>query len=84
MPDAVIAAEARQKRPDGYYNLERTLKRVSVGNGKVLLCGTCTDARGLDDAALLGGAHCSTMGGLAAVTVETDKVLSSRARAKSL
>ena len=51
------------------------LKRVSVGNGKVLLCGTCTDARSLDDAALLGGAHCSTMGGLAAVTVETDKVL---------
>jgi uncharacterized protein involved in oxidation of intracellular sulfur len=55
--------------------MEGMLKRVSVGNGKVLLCGTCTDARGLDDAALLGGAHCSTMGELAAVTVETDKVL---------
>jgi hypothetical protein len=28
---AVIAAKARQKGLDGYYNMERMLKRVSVG-----------------------------------------------------
>ena len=42
--------------PDGYCNAERMLKRVLAGNGKVLLCGTCMDARGLDDATLLTGA----------------------------
>lgn len=28
MADAVIAAKADQKTPDGYYNVERMLKRV--------------------------------------------------------
>ena len=75
MADAVIAAKAGQKTPDGYYNTERMLKRVLAGNGNVLLCGTCMDARGLDDAALLPGARSSTMDELAAATAESDKVL---------
>lgn len=75
MADAVIAAKAGQKTPDGYYNTERMLKRVLAGNGNVLLCGTCMDARGLDDAALLPGARRSTMDELAAATAESDKVL---------
>jgi uncharacterized protein involved in oxidation of intracellular sulfur len=45
MADAVIGARTGQKTPDGYYNVERMLKRVLGGNGKVLLCGTCMDAR---------------------------------------
>ncbi len=45
MADAVTAAMAGQKTPDGYYNVERMLKRVLVGNGRVLLCLTCMDAR---------------------------------------
>lgn len=75
MADAATAAKAGQKTPDGYYNVERMLKRVLVGNGRVLLCGTCMDARGLDDAALMEGARRSTMDELAAATVEADKVL---------
>jgi len=51
------------------------LKRVLAGNGKVLLCGTCMDARGLDDAALSAGARRSTMDELATVTADADKVL---------
>jgi uncharacterized protein involved in oxidation of intracellular sulfur len=43
MADAVVAAKAGQKTPDGYYNVERMLKRVLAGAGKVLLCGTCMD-----------------------------------------
>ena len=31
MADAVIAAMAGQKTPDGYYNIERMLKRVLAG-----------------------------------------------------
>lgn len=48
MADAVTAAKAGQKTPDGYYNVERMLKRVLAGKGEVLLCGTCMDARGFD------------------------------------
>ena len=75
MADAVIAAKAGQKTPEGYYNVERMLKRVLSADGKVLLCGTCMDARGLGDAALMQGAHRSTMDELATATAEADKVL---------
>ena len=73
--DAVVAAKAGQKTPDGYYNVERMLKRVLAGNGKVLLCGACMDARGLPDAELMEGARRSTMDELAAETLAADKVL---------
>ena len=75
MADSVVAAKAGQKTPDGYYNIERMLKRVLAADGKVLLCGTCMDARGLDDGALMAGARRSTMDELAAATVEADKVM---------
>jgi uncharacterized protein involved in oxidation of intracellular sulfur len=75
MADAVLAAKAQQKTPDGYYNVERMLKRVLGSKGSVLLCGTCMDARGISDAELLEGAHRSTMDELANATAEADKVL---------
>jgi uncharacterized protein involved in oxidation of intracellular sulfur len=75
MADAVIAAKTGQKTPDGYYNVERMLKRVLAANGAVLLCGTCMDARGLDDAVLMAGARRSTMDELAAATIEADKAM---------
>lgn len=75
MADAVAAAKAGQKTPDGFYNLERMLTRVIAAHGNVLLCGTCMDARGLDEAALMPGARRSTMDELAAATLEADKVL---------
>ena len=75
MADAVAAAKAGQKTPDGYYNVERMLKRVLAGSGKVVLCGTCMDARGIEDASLLAGARRSTMDELATATLEADKVL---------
>ena len=75
MADAVLAAKGGQKTPDGYYNIERMLKRVLADRGKVLLCGTCMDARGLDETSLIAGARRSTMDELAAATAEADKVL---------
>jgi len=75
MADAVIAACKGQKTPDGYYNVERMLKRVLAGHGQVLLCGACMDARGLDETALIDGARRGSMDELAAATVEADKVL---------
>lgn len=75
MADAVLAGKARQKTPDGYYNIEQMLKRVLGGKGEVLLCGTCMDARGINDTELIDGARRSTMDELAGVTLEADRVL---------
>jgi uncharacterized protein involved in oxidation of intracellular sulfur len=75
MADAVMAGKAQQKTPEGYYNIERMLKRVISSKGSVLLCGTCMDARGISEAELLEGAERSTMDALANATAEADKVL---------
>jgi uncharacterized protein involved in oxidation of intracellular sulfur len=75
MADAVVASRSGQKTPAGYYNIERMLNRVLAGKGRVLLCGTCMDARGLTDSELVEGAKRSTMDELAAETLAADKVL---------
>jgi len=75
LADAVLAAKSEQKTPEGYYNIERMLKRIIAANGTSLLCGTCMDARGITDAHLIEGAHRSTMDELATATVEADKVI---------
>jgi uncharacterized protein involved in oxidation of intracellular sulfur len=75
MADAVLAAKAGQKTPEGFYNVERMLKRVLAAKGQVLLCGTCMDARGIGEAELMEGARRGTMDELAAATIEADKVL---------
>ena len=75
MADAVACAKAGQKTPEGFYNLERMLGRVLSAGARVLLCGTCMDARGLTQDQVIAGATRSTMDELAQVTVEADKVL---------
>ena len=75
MADAVTAAHAGQKPPQGYYSIELMLKRVLANHGKVLLCGTCMNARGLTEAEVVAGAQRSTMDELAAATIAADKVL---------
>ena len=75
MADAVLCAKSGQNTPNGYYNLERMLKRVLAGKGRVLLCGTCMDARGLGEAELTSGARRSSMDELTASTLDADKVL---------
>lgn len=75
MADAVLAAKAGQKTPDGFYNVERMLKRVIAGKGAVLLCGTCMDTRGIGEAEIMQGARRSSMDELAGATIAADKVL---------
>jgi uncharacterized protein involved in oxidation of intracellular sulfur len=75
--DAVLAAKTGQKMPEGYYNLERMLRRVLSSKGAVLLCGTCMDARGMSETELVDGARRSTMDELANATAEA------RARVKT-
>jgi uncharacterized protein involved in oxidation of intracellular sulfur len=73
--NAVLCAKAWQKTPDGYYNLERMLGRVLSDKGRVLMCGTCMDARGLVEGDMMEGATRSNMDELAQATLAADKVL---------
>lgn len=75
LADAVLSARVGQKTPDGYYNVEKMLKRVTAAGGRVLLCGTCMDARGLPADQMMEGAERSTMDALAEATIAADKVL---------
>lgn len=75
MADAVLCAKAGQKTPDGFYNIERMLRRVVLGKGTVLLCGTCMDARGLAEVEIAPGTRRSSMDELAAATIAADKAL---------
>jgi len=75
MADAVICGKKGQRTPEGYYNLERMLKRFTTGSHRVLLCGSCLDARGLAEADLVDGAHRSSIDELATATLQADKVL---------
>ncbi len=75
MGDAVGAAKSGQETPAGYYNVERLLKGVVKRSGKVLLCGTCMDARGLKEGEILEGCHRSTLDELTEATLASDRTL---------
>jgi uncharacterized protein involved in oxidation of intracellular sulfur len=73
--DAASSAHRNQKVPQGFYNIEVMLGNVIHHSGKVSICGTCMDARGLADGDLAEGAHRSTLAELAEWTAWADKVL---------
>ena len=75
MGDAVSAAKAGQQTPNGYYNLERMLKALIARGGKLLLCGTCMDARGIQEQELLEGSRRSSLDELTELTLVADKLL---------
>lgn len=75
MADAVSSAKSGQKTPNGYYNVERMLKGVVAKKGRVLLCGSCMDARGLREEEILEGSRRSSMEELTDATIAADKVL---------
>ena len=74
--DAVGCAMANQKLPDGYYHLDRMLASVIRHGGEVGCCGTCMDARGLPEQALVEGARRSTLEEVTEWTIWADKVVS--------
>ena len=75
MGDAVAAAKAGQRTPNGYYNLERMVKGVLSRKGKILLCGSCMDARGIQEPEIVEGSRRSTLDQLTELTAAADKVL---------
>ncbi|MGE3727042.1 MAG: DsrE/DsrF/TusD sulfur relay family protein [Candidatus Sericytochromatia bacterium] len=75
MADAVLCAKAGQKVPNGYYNLELMLKSVLRHGGEVALCGTCMDARGLQESEIIEQTRRSTLEELTEWTIQADKTL---------
>jgi uncharacterized protein involved in oxidation of intracellular sulfur len=75
LADAVTAARKGQKTAEGFYNIEHMLKRLMASDARVLLCGTCMDARGIQQDDLIEGAQRSSMDDLALATLAADKVM---------
>jgi len=72
--DAASCAKSGQKVPQGFYNIQLMIDRVTRAGAKVGVCGTCMEARGLSDSELIEGTHRSTLAELAAWTQWADKV----------
>lgn len=53
--DAVVAALSGQKVPPGYYNTQVMLTSAMKHGAEVTICGTCMDARGIQDDQLIQG-----------------------------
>lgn len=75
MADGVNCAVPNQNTPNGYYNIERMIKLSTNKGTKVLLCGSCLEARGLKEVPLIEKAEISTMAELTKTIIESDKVL---------
>ena len=76
MGDAAIAAKSGQKVPEGFYNVQLMLGRVSRAQAEAVgVCGTCMDARGMKGEELMDGTHRGSLEELADWTMWADKVL---------
>jgi uncharacterized protein involved in oxidation of intracellular sulfur len=75
MADAVTCALTRQFTPQGYYNVERMLKGIVSKKGTIRLCGSCCEARGLQNLETIEGAEIGSMSELARWLAESDRVL---------
>jgi uncharacterized protein involved in oxidation of intracellular sulfur len=75
MADSVTCAISGQTVPQGYYNIETMLSAVILQKGKVKICGSCANARGIKDLKLIEGAEISNMSELGQWIVDSDKVL---------
>ncbi|MDV3238588.1 MAG: DsrE family protein [Gammaproteobacteria bacterium] len=73
--DAAAGARSGQKVPQGYYNIETMLQGLTRHGAEVAACGTCLDARGIGDDAILDGARRGTMGLLAEWSDWADKIV---------
>lgn len=75
MGDAAGTAKDGQKVPEGFYNLQLMLSKVSHGDAsRVGVCGTCMDARGIAAAELAPGTHRGTLEELANWSEWADQV----------
>jgi uncharacterized protein involved in oxidation of intracellular sulfur len=75
MGDAAACAKAGQTVPNGYYNVERMILAVARRGALVGVCGSCMDARGIQEAELGEGAKRSSLEELTDWTLWADQVV---------
>lgn len=73
--DAVICAKKGQKTPDGYYNLGKMLLSLIQKEVMIGVCGTCIDARGIEEKEIIDGVHKGNMKELAHWVQSSNKIL---------
>lgn len=73
--DAVICAKKGQKTPDGYYNLGKMIQSLIQKKVDVGVCGTCIEARGIEETDLIDGVHKGNMKELARWVQTSEKVI---------
>lgn len=73
--DAVAVAQKAQKTPPGYYNLAKMLAHLTAKGVQVLACGSCSEARGLEEDDLVAGVRIGRMVDLARWSKESEAVL---------
>ncbi len=72
--DAASCAQASQKVPKGFYNIESMLQSITHHKGEIGVCGSCMDARGINEANLAEGCRRSSMEELTHWTQWADRV----------
>jgi len=75
MADAVGCAIPNQITPEGYYNIERMIKGLVTKKGKIKICTSCAETRGLKEMKFVEGSELVTMKALTQLTMESDKVV---------
>lgn len=75
MADGVNCALPNQHTPNGFYNIERMVHLCLTKGSRVLLCGSCAEARGLKELTIIDNAELSNMAELTKIIVNSDKVL---------
>ena len=74
MADAVTSALPEQKTPDGFYNLKKML--IVIGRkANIGACGSCMDARGIQNFSLIEGVKRSNMEELTDWILRSDKII---------
>ena len=74
--DAVACAHSNQRVPEGFYHLDRMLEAAARHGAEIGCCGTCLDARGIDEDRLVKGASRASMDDLTEWVGWADKVVS--------
>jgi uncharacterized protein involved in oxidation of intracellular sulfur len=73
--DAVPCGKAGRKTQDGFHSIEHTIRRFPSAGGRVLMCGSCRNARGMTENDMRQRPTHSTMDDLARAPLAAGKVL---------
>lgn len=76
LADAISCVVKNQHTPTGYYNIERMLKFAVNKGVEIKVCGSFSQARGIQQDNIIDGAIFSTMEELADWTIKSSKVIS--------